>query len=566
MAGGSTDVGAGTSAPAPLHRPPRGPATVSGALVAALLIALAAVALTARQDSPPTVAELAPQAVTQITEELSELAPTSGGGAGGGAATTTTTAAPEVVPGEAVTTTTAPVKTERVRRCIGDPPRQTEDPQSPPCVPYFEGDNGGATTKGVSANEIRIAYPKQGFEDITLGLQLAQYFNRRYEMYGRSIVLQPYDTRGGGFAQPNPPDMKADAHMVATEKDSFASLGYVDRKGSEHHYYDELARLGVISATYRAQQVATEARFAALAPYQWGWLPPTDQSLRLIGGFACRSLAGRPPRHAGAPTNAAAKRKFGVIYQRTPDGSVPDLGEMVDGMRACGATPVLAEDQTDAVNGQQRMLRMTDEDVTTVICICNPGTLKDAYMPAATQQGFFPEWVVSGLIDQDLDNSFHGAPPDQASHVFGLSFRDPVLARQDMPWYWAIKEVQPSSDPSGGRTYALMARYEQLALLAAGIQMAGPNLTPKTFEAGLHKARFANPNAGAPPYFQAKVGFPGGRHTMADDATLFWYSPSEGGTVDPGFPGAVCYVRRGLRYTAPTFPSNDDGFFTPPCR
>lgn len=135
-----------------------------------------------------------------------------------------------------------------------------------------------------------------------------------------------------------------------------------------------------------------------------------------------------------------------------------------------------------------------------------------------------------------------------------------------MPWYWAVKEVSPGKDPTGGSTYAAMARYEQLSVLAAGIQLAGPNLNPKSFEAGLQRARFPNPGAGGPPYFQARVGMPGGRHTFTDDAALFWYSASEGGTVDPGFPGAVCYVSGGVRYTASTFPTDDNELFRPPCK
>src|SRR5207248_1022396 len=36
------------------------------------------------------------------------------------------------------------------KQCVGHPPRQTEDPLSPPCVAFFTGDNGGATYRGVN--------------------------------------------------------------------------------------------------------------------------------------------------------------------------------------------------------------------------------------------------------------------------------------------------------------------------------------------------------------------------------------------------------------------------------
>ena len=46
-----------------------------------------------------------------------------------------------------------------VKRCVGDPPRQTEDPQSPPCVAYWTGDNGGATWKGVTHTTVTVVTP-----------------------------------------------------------------------------------------------------------------------------------------------------------------------------------------------------------------------------------------------------------------------------------------------------------------------------------------------------------------------------------------------------------------------
>ncbi|HEX9889545.1 MAG TPA: hypothetical protein VGA69_08725 [Nitriliruptorales bacterium] len=51
------------------------------------------------------------------------------------------------------------------KRCVKTPQgaRQTEDPLSPPCVGYFEGDNGGATYQGVSGDELRIAIYTDNF-------------------------------------------------------------------------------------------------------------------------------------------------------------------------------------------------------------------------------------------------------------------------------------------------------------------------------------------------------------------------------------------------------------------
>jgi hypothetical protein len=208
---------------------------------------------------------------------------------------------------------------------------------------------------------------------------------------------------------------------------------------------------------------------------------------------------------------------------------------------------------------------MTSANVTSVICLCDAKELRETLMPAASAQVFQPEWLLGSYLDNDLDNSMDQAPPEQAQHVFGLVFRNKLLAKENMPFYWALKSANASSDPEGGAYYSVQARYSSLLLLASGIQLAGPHLTPNSFAAGLLRARWANPNAGGPPFFQAPVGFEGGRHTLIDDATMFWYDPNRRSTVDPQDTGAVCYIGRGVRHRLGQWPAGDPGFFTGPC-
>src|SRR5207244_411943 len=127
------------------------------------------------QPPPPTIAEFAPQAVEQITDSPNDQNAAAGSGPRAGAAEASSAAA----------TANSTVSVVRVRRCVGDPPRQIEDPQSPPCVPYWQGDNGGATSKGVTRDEIRIEGNYYASPDDVA------FFNRRFEFYGRHITLVP---------------------------------------------------------------------------------------------------------------------------------------------------------------------------------------------------------------------------------------------------------------------------------------------------------------------------------------------------------------------------------------
>ncbi|GAC1442878.1 MAG: hypothetical protein NVSMB55_14840 [Mycobacteriales bacterium] len=553
---------------------PRTPAIVLGTIVVALSVLVAAVALTSRGQTPPTVAEFAPQAVQQIKKALDtqpqeqlakDLAP-------GRTASLPPSPVASARPGASGAPSVRPaIVVPRVRQCVGDPPRQIEDPQSPPCVPYFDPklSNGGATTKGVTRDQITIAVPTQFLEDGSIAPKLATFFSKRFEFYGRKLYLQAYAPTGCANGQPDPAKMRDDAVAVNEELQAFASLAYCNASGADHHYYDALAERKTISITDGNLTTGVESHYAAHAPYEWNVQPGIETILANTAEFVCGKLAGRPPRYAGPTQARAATRKFGLIYTRAVDGTVPDIAPLRNGLKACGTDLVVVRDDqsTDASrNGVNTIVSMQNAGVTSILCLCSVLDTRGVYMPAASGQAYQPEWVESTYINNDLDNSYAGnAPPDQASHVLGVTFRNKLLPKQDMPWYWAIREADPGADPQGNTYYAANSRYEQLLLLASGIQLAGPKLTPQSFAAGLQRARFPNPGAEGPPYFQARVGFDGGRHTMSADAAMFWYDPQRPGTIDPSVPGAVCYVDRGRRVSLGQWSRSDPVFFAGPC-
>lgn len=558
-------------APQPAQTDPvrstRVPALVQGAVVAVVLAVVAAVSMTARQPPPPTVAEYAPQAVAQIQQAPEEQAVDLGRG---GSATTTTTSASSNVegggPGATTPTSQPVVERPRVRRCVGDPPRQIEDPQSPPCVPYFDpkADNGGTTSYGVTPDEIVVTWTPDFLESDQFPGDLADFFNRRFEFYGREIVLRRHSARQGDA---DPALMRADAEDAYT-LGAFAALNYTARSGAEYVFYDALADKGIISVAHRVQAQATDAHFRRRAPYQWSVVPTVDSMLRNYGQFICASLAGRAPQWAGTGAQASVRR-FGVVVQEAADGSRPDTKPLADELARCDTSIARTVNHRVANEtgrtGTAVINAMTDASVTSVICLCEGKELREILMPAASAQVYQPEWLIGSYLDADLDVSLSGAPPEQSSRAFGLLFRNKLLPKQDMPFYWALKEVRPTSDPQGGAYYSVYSRYMSLLLLSSGIQMAGPHLTPDSFAAGLLRTRWGNPRAGAPPYFQGRAGFDNGRRTFIDDVALIWHDPSRRSTVDPEATGAVCYVRRGERYRLGAWPSGPQPFFAEPC-
>lgn len=539
---------------------PRAPGVLYMAVSTAMVVMVATVALNAQQPPPPSIAELSPQSLEQIREAPSQQGSDSGTDPGG-----QPTDAPSVGPSASALPTSFPTDVPRTRRCYGDPSRQTEDPQSPPCAAYYnpKTDNGGATSFGVTRDQITVAWP-QTIEKPEDTRRLVEYFNQRFEMYGRKIVLKEYGPKGGVFGSVNAADMQSDADRVRDEKQAFASLAYVPRAGAEHHYYDRLAALKIIGIDSHASN-RTEEHLTKNAPYTWGYLPAFDTMMRNFAEYICRSLAGRAPRYGGTGTsNKTTPRAFGVVYHRSADGSSPSRTTLLNALTSgCSVTPAIVTQYTDA---QQTILQLKNAEVTTVICLCQ-GDQYFTLMPEATNQVWFPEWLVSSYHYLDYDSAAQKYPTEQSSHVFGITFHNKWLPQKEMPWYQAIKEVDPDYE-TGDDGYASAAyeRYYELLVLASGIQMAGPTLTPTTFQEGLYKSGFPAAGSGRAPLFYAGGGFGPGDHTMVDDGTMIWYSQSEMGYTTNVRRGTFCYVRSGLRYGLGAWPKGDPKLFEGSCK
>jgi hypothetical protein len=568
------------------RRDGRSPALVYTALSAALVVLLAVLTITAAQTAPPAIAELAPAAVEQIKDappsQTSSVGEGEGGSASGGGATTTTVAA--VAPTLPPEVRVAP----RTRRCITAPgslPRQTEDPQSPPCVALWEGgDNGGATSKGVTRDEITIAVP--AFDGQLSRAQRAYetYFNKRFELYGRKLRLVPF--------KPAPDyttgdKMQGDAVFVDEQVNAFASLGYNLQQGQENVYYDALARRGIVSvsANYAGPSRQTEKDLTAHAPYEWSYYQSLDIIERHLAELICKQLVGKRAAFAGG-SEAVKDRRFGLIVDATVRGGTPIDGEPLLGLtRRCGAQWSTAFVQfadasipNAAIDGNKTPIaQFRGDGVTSIVCLCLNYELRGAQQDAYTSSPpYLPEWVINGygLQDSDYQGGTSWVPPSD-QNVFGLRSYNKSQPREAMPFWKALREVDPTF-PEGDLNVDWS--YWNLLVLASGIQLAGPNLTAESFQQGLQRTHFPNPGCGGPPDFQACVGFEGGSHTMIKDTALVWWDPNQP-SVEYDYAktknqyasktgrGAYCYADLGVRRTLGSWPKQDPPIFNGrPCR
>ena len=196
---------------------------------------------------------------------------------------------------------------------------------------------------------------------------------------------------------------------------------------------------------------------------------------------------------------------------------------------------------------------MRDAGVTTVLLSTDP-LIPKTITEEATKQGYFPEWVVGPSVL--ADTTFFGRTFDQEqwAHAFGLGL---PAARADnslsdaffvYDWYYGVEAPVNTVN-------VILPGPNQLAL---GIHLAGPDLTPASFEQGL----FRYPANESGKTF-SRVSWGDGLwdrtdYNSADDATTWWWDPEATGEDESGNEGVgmMRYVDGGTRYLPGGWPSD----------
>ena len=524
-------------------------------LVAAGLLALLLPSgLTLPQSGPSTLAEYAPvPGAGEGSSDVGELASTqsqgigSGGrGEGGGARGGDEGVAEDRTNGKLV-------RKAGTKRCVGNPPRQTEDPSSPPCVAFFDGDNFGATSPGVTRDTIDVTVVMTDYspalderpgevidcsDPVTPDDPLpdamckgyTRFFNDRYQTYNRRVRL--WSAHSGV----SPADLR----------EKYAPFAHVQRGGT-----GSMSQNGVLSVGYIGQPRATYHQWA---PLMVTYRSDQETQRALFSTYVCDRLVGRPARYAGDPTMRADERKFGLLYSDKTNAERVKAGVK----ETCGLIFDAESGDYDKPTG---IAQLRTEGVTTVVVVVgNTGHVTASNY--ATQQGWFPEWVITPGSDLNgIDVNFFGrqAAPTQWGNAFGITHDIRRAELEAQPWYRAYKEgcggeSCPEPSMSNG-TSVLFAPslYEAFAMLFYGIQSAGPRLTPENIDRGLH----AIPARASDDPFRPAAYFEPGNYSFVKDGMAIWWDPT--GQV-PGSSTSGCYrlPEEGRRHRPGEWPDGDD--------
>jgi hypothetical protein len=460
---------------------------------------------------------------------------------------------------------------DTVRPCPdGRTTQITADPYAPPCLEWTGADNGGATYRGVTSDTITVSYRNSGemadmaasvpSESMPAGIDpslmgdaamagtldaLVEYFNRNFQFYGRRIKLVRFEASGNALQEltgAGQQQAEADAVHVLSEIEAFADVSGTPTQP----YASALAAKKVISL---AAPSPSDQYFASRRPFVWSFMPSCTTTARASSELLAKSLAGKPARWAGDPALQGATRRIAVI---SPEGQEYQActAAGLEVLRAAGADAVTLSYPLDIGNlakaAEDLLNRLVVERITTVALAGDP-LLPMNLTGAATKVGYRPEWVIMGnaLSDNELLSQLYDQ--SQWAHAFGISVMGRPLGGKESPAYRAFKSVRPNEEPG----LVVDGVYNQLYLLAIGIQMAGPNLTPESYERGM----LAYPEHTGP---SGTWRFEPGRFTPQTSAQLLWWDTTATGSN--GAKGAFRYA--GESWPIGRAPAGEPAVFT----
>ncbi len=302
------------------------------------------------------------------------------------------------------------------------------------CVAPFEGDNGGATSNGVTADTITVVVyesPPDPFVDTIFDIlnvddtpeQAAEtlqgfvdIYDSYYETYGRSVELVRFS---GTATSVDEVAARSDAQTIVEQYDPFMVWGGPLLTDA---FADELAANGVLNISLTATMA--DQYYADRDPSLWTVLMTSEQNMLHVGEYVGKRLAGHPAEHAGEEELAEQERVFGLVsIEIGPDFDYLHQ-QLVDATGEYGVEFAADVTYTDPVTlpsvAAQMIAELKEAGVTTVVFVGDPLAPK-TLTEEATRQEYFPEWVVTGSYLVDSTVFARTYDQEQWSHAFGMS-------------------------------------------------------------------------------------------------------------------------------------------------
>jgi hypothetical protein len=365
---------------------------------------------------------------------------------------------------------------------------------APPCVAKYTGNNGGATSRGVTGSTITLSYrvstsaddaaisaatgsaapPKDSafVQDLQTYIN---YFNTQFELYGRKVVLKTFNGQGD-YIQEDQGQGADRAQADAATAHSLGAFGDAtfQLRGS-NPYWSSLAQQGIVAW---GPLGFPSSYYEKYAPYWYSYTPSGTSVAAWMGDLTCRRMAGMNAIFAPDTTYKHTVRKFGLVHPDNPE-YVAVANELKAQLKGCGVGITreatysinVAQYQTEATNV---VAQMRAKGVTTVLCYCDP-VVPIFLGNAAQAQRYHPEWVQPYWGDAQ-------ARQPQSGNWGGLIASGGTWPAQSQNEAYTVYKAASHGGEPHEKYFA--AAYAELMQIYMGLQAAGPTLTPQNLQRG----------------------------------------------------------------------------------
>jgi hypothetical protein len=454
--------------------------------------------------------------------------------------------------------------------CVGGRQFDTRiDFYAPPCTPKFSGDNGGATYQGVTKDKITIVrFVSKGSDAVDAILKAqgayvedaqykefhakaAKFINEHYELYGRQVEIKFFK----GTCNSIPPDVACLRNEMRQMVSQFKPYAVFWNSSLCSACFDELSRLKTVNVGgWHFRDSFSIQR----APYHWDVQMSGTKMAQHAGRWWCAQLNGKQAKYAGSGNPAQDlrdnKRVIGVISTDDPENKGSIDNELSAELRKCntniGDHKYFYEQDITTADQQRRaaVLKMNpvgsgENAATSIMCFCDLVAPSFLYSEEQ-QQNYYPEnlMVGSGFMDADASAQAYmgtlgcplaGSKPCNFEDAFGLS----SINAQEHKFKDTGQRVWAAAGGAGNAPFeSVTAEWEYLNLVASMIESAGPNLNPKSMEAGAFKMGMRGDAS------HVTRGFSPGNYAWNQDMRMTYWSPK---TISSYNDEAGAYVQIG---------------------
>jgi hypothetical protein len=435
---------------------------------------------------------------------------------------------------------------------------------APKCAePWEDGaDNGGATTQGVTATEIKVLLrvgPTTTDEMSATILdeynKMGEAYERAFRMWGRTIKFEIFKASGVDEAAE-----RADAIKAADLK-PFAVIPQPD---VGRVFETEIARRKVIVVGFN--DFPDEA--IEQAPYRYGAHPDIWGMLAMGAEFLGKSLIGHPAKYADGDLKDKPRKLGLVIRDSLPQDIFLDELEAFDDAKPAEtltyrlvnpAQGILGDPAQSQEQAPVMIAKLKSSGVTSVMLYTDV-QMTVALFAEATKQNYFPEWINTGLWYSTVPFFYPQYDAVQLTNVFGMDITGGPFVEAGTgtnislyQWYWG-----DTGNPANTITRAQAVTV--FRALFGGIHGAGPELTPDSFRAGLF-ASFPHDQCNCHGVLNGygKDLYRWDDLSMQDDGALYFVDPTVVNSF--GTQGAPRYLNDGKRYTIGDLPEGEQPFF-----